>query len=78
MTIHLSILIFWPLVLAVLGGVAPRSVAPLFAVVGAAVPLGYAVIMVADFEATARGLQYVTDDAWIDELGIRYTLGIDG
>ena len=78
MTIHLSILIFWPLVLAMLGGVAPRSVAPLFAVVGAAVPLGYAVIMVADFEATARGLQYLTDDAWIDELGIRYTLGIDG
>ncbi len=78
MTIHLSILIFWPLVLAVLGGVAPRSVAPLFAVVGAAVPLGYAVIMVADFEATTRGLQYVTDDAWIDELGIRYSLGIDG
>ncbi len=78
MTIHLSILIFWPLVLAVLGGVAPRSVAPLFAVVGAAVPLGYAIIMVADFEAGAQGLQYLTDDAWIDELGIRYTLGIDG
>ena len=64
--------------LAVLGGVAPRSVAPLFAVVGAAVPLGYAIIMVADFEAGAQGLQYLTDDAWIDELGIRYTLGIDG
>ena len=78
MTIHLSILIFWPLVLAVLGGVAPRSVAPLFAVVGAAVPLGYAIILVADFEAGAQGLQYLTDDAWIDELGIRYTLGIDG
>ena len=78
LTIHLSILIFWPLVLAVLGGVAPRSVAPLFAVVGAAVPLGYAIILVADFEAGAQGLQYVTDDAWIDELGIRYTLGIDG
>ncbi len=78
MTIHLSILIFWPLVLAVLGGVAPRSIAPLFAVVGAAVPLGYAIILVADFEAGAQGLQYLTDDAWIDELGIRYTLGIDG
>src|SRR3712207_6934102 len=24
------------------------------------------------------GLQYVTDDAWIEELGISYKLGIDG
>ncbi|HET9738012.1 MAG TPA: NADH-quinone oxidoreductase subunit M [Solirubrobacteraceae bacterium] len=78
MTIHLSILIFWPLLLAVLGGLAPRGVAPLFAVVGAFVPLGYAVIMLADFDTGAAGLQYVTDDAWIDELGIRYSLGIDG
>jgi NADH-quinone oxidoreductase subunit M len=77
MTVHLSILIFWPLLLAVLGALAPRAVAPLFALVGALVPLGYAVIMVADFEPGA-GLQYVTDDAWIEELGIRYSLGVDG
>jgi NADH-quinone oxidoreductase subunit M len=78
MTIHLSILVFWPLLLAVLGALAPRGVAPLFAVVGAFVPLGYAVLMLADFDTGASGLQYLTDDAWIDELGIRYTLGIDG
>ena len=78
MTIHLSILIFWPLLLALLGGLAPRGVAPLFAVVGAMVPLGYAIILLADFDAGAAGLQYLTDDAWIDELGIRYTLGVDG
>jgi NADH-quinone oxidoreductase subunit M len=78
MTIHLSILIFWPLLLALLGGLAPRGVAPLFAVVGAMVPLGYAIILLADFDAGAAGLQHLTDDAWIDELGIRYTLGVDG
>jgi NADH-quinone oxidoreductase subunit M len=78
MTVHLSILIFWPLLLAVLGGLAPRAVAPLFALVGALVPLGYAVIMLVDYDPDARGLQYVTDDAWIEELGIRYTLGVDG
>jgi NADH-quinone oxidoreductase subunit M len=78
MTIHLSILVFWPLLLAVLGALAPRGVAPLFAVVGAFVPLGYAVLMLADFDTGASGLQYLTNDAWIDELGIRYTLGIDG
>jgi NADH-quinone oxidoreductase subunit M len=78
MTIHLSILIFWPLLLAVLGGIAPRAVAPLFALVGALVPLGYAVIMLVDFNSGAAGLQYVTNDAWIPELGIRYALGVDG
>jgi NADH-quinone oxidoreductase subunit M len=77
MTIHLSILIFWPLALAVLGGVGPRPVAPAFAAVGALVPLGYAVLMLFDFD-TGGGLQYVTDDAWISELGIRYSLGVDG
>ena len=78
MTVHLSILIFWPLLMALLGALAPRAVAPLFAVVGALVPLGYAVIMLTDFDTGARGLQYVTDDAWIEELGIRYSLGVDG
>jgi NADH-quinone oxidoreductase subunit M len=78
MTIHLSILIFWPLLLAVLGALAPRAVAPLFVLVGALVPLGYAVIMLVDHDPSLAGLQYLTDDAWIDELGIRYTLGVDG
>jgi NADH-quinone oxidoreductase subunit M len=77
MTIHLSILIFWPLALAVLGGAAPRRAAPAFALVGALVPLGYAILMLLDFE-TGAGLQYVTDAEWITELGIRYKLGVDG
>ena len=78
MTVHLSILIFWPILLAVLGALAPRAVAPLFALVGALVPLGYAVIMIVDHDPAARGLQYLTDDSWIDAMGIRYTLGVDG
>ena len=41
-------------------------------------PLGYAVIMIVDHEPGARGLQYLTDDAWIEAMGIRYTLGVDG
>jgi NADH-quinone oxidoreductase subunit M len=78
MTIHLSILIFWPLVFAVIGAFMPRRVAPVLALVGALVPLGYAVLMVLDFEAGARGAQYVTNDAWIPDLGIGYRLGVDG
>jgi NADH-quinone oxidoreductase subunit M len=78
MTIHLSLLIFWPLGLALLGALAPGRTAALFAVVGSLVPLGYAVLMLLDFDTAHRGLQYLTDDAWIAELGIRYKLGVDG
>jgi NADH-quinone oxidoreductase subunit M len=78
MTVHLSLLIFWPLALALLGGLAPGRSAALFAVVGALVPLGYAVILLLDYDTARGGLQYVTDDTWIRELGIRYKLGVDG
>jgi NADH-quinone oxidoreductase subunit M len=78
MTIHLSILIFWPLAFGVLGAIVPRRAAPVFALVGALVPLAYAVLMLFDFEPGARGLQYLTDDEWIPDLGIYYRLGVDG
>ena len=55
MTIHLSILIFWPLAFGVLGAFMPRRVAPVFALVGALVPLGYAVLMLFDFEPARAG-----------------------
>lgn len=77
MTIHLSILLFWPLALGFLGALVPRSAAPIMGVLGALVPLGYAVLLLIDFDASA-GLQYVTDDRWIEELGIHYKLGVDG
>ena len=40
--------------------------------------LGYAIAMIVDFPRSDAGLQYVTDDEWIPELGIRYSLGVDG
>jgi NADH-quinone oxidoreductase subunit M len=78
MTIHLSILLFFPLVLATLGGLLPRTVAPVALLVGSLVALSYSVLLLFDFDGGAGGLQYVTDDSWISELGVRYTLGIDG
>jgi NADH-quinone oxidoreductase subunit M len=78
MTIHLSLVIFWPLVFGVAGALVPRAAAPVFALVGALVPLGYAILMLLDFDPAARGLQYLTDDTWIPDLGIHYRLGIDG
>jgi NADH-quinone oxidoreductase subunit M len=77
-TIHLSILLFFPLVLATLGAFAPRAVAPLMLLVGALVSLAYSVLMLFDFETGSDRLQYVTDDKWIPELGVRYILGVDG
>jgi NADH-quinone oxidoreductase subunit M len=78
MTVHLSILIFWPLLLALVGSLAPRGISSLIALLGSLVPLGYAIILLTDFDYGSSGLQYVTDDKWIPELGIRYSLAVDG
>jgi len=77
-TIHLSILLFFPLVMATVGALLPRSAATVGTLVGALVALAYAVLLLFDFQTGRAGLQYVTDDSWIPELGIRYQLGIDG
>jgi len=77
-TIHLSILLFFPLALATLGALLPRTLAPLMLLVGSLVSLAYSVMMLFDFQTGSDGLQYVTDDKWIPELGVRYMLGVDG
>jgi NADH-quinone oxidoreductase subunit M len=76
--VNLSILLFWPLALAFLGATIGRRVSTWFAVVGALIPLGFAIGLIIGFDTSHRGLQYVTDDAWIKTLGIRYKLGLDG
>jgi NADH-quinone oxidoreductase subunit M len=78
MTIHLSILVFWPLVFGLLALCAPRGAAGFTLLIGTLIPLAYAVLLVTDFDTGQAGLQYVTNDKWIPELGIRYKLGIDG
>ena len=78
MTIHLSIVVFAPLILALVGAFLPRPATRVLAVLGTLIPLGYAVTMIGDYEHGGGGLQYVTDENWISELGIRYALGVDG
>lgn len=78
MTIHLSIVIFLPLVAAAVAMLLPRRLAGWAVLAGAAGVLGYAIAMIADIDAGTSGLQYVTDVDWISELGIRYSLGVDG
>jgi NADH-quinone oxidoreductase subunit M len=45
---------------------------------GAAGTFAWTIWAIADFDKGARGLQDVTDELWIRELGIHYKLGIDG
>ena len=77
MTIHLSIVLWLPLFAGLLALVLPRVVAGWVALLGSLAALGYAIVMLVDFDKGA-GLQWVTDETWISELGINYKLGVDG
>jgi NADH-quinone oxidoreductase subunit M len=76
-TIHLSILLFLPLAAGLLGAFLPRDTARWAVLAATVAVLAYAIALLIDFEP-GGGLQYVTDDEWIPELGIRYQLGVDG
>jgi len=77
-TIHLSIVVFLPLAAALVAAFLPPRTGRWLVVAASVAVLGYAIAMIADFDRDAAGLQYVTDDNWISELGIRYQLGVDG
>ncbi|MDO8187418.1 NADH-quinone oxidoreductase subunit M [Conexibacter sp. JD483] len=74
----LSILIWLPLVVAVLGAILGAKVAPKLSLVGSLVTLGIAISFVVRFKSGEDGLQFVTDTSWISTLGISYKLGVDG
>jgi NADH-quinone oxidoreductase subunit M len=74
----LSVLIWLPAAAALVGTLLPRSLAPRAALVGALATLGIAIGYLVDFDRGVAGLQHVTDELWISELGIHYKLGLDG
>jgi NADH-quinone oxidoreductase subunit M len=76
-TIHLSVILFVPLLTGLVGAFLPRDGVRWVSLIGTLIVLFYFVAMLVDFEP-GGGLQYVTDDKWIPELGIRYSLGVDG
>jgi NADH-quinone oxidoreductase subunit M len=76
-TIHLSIVLFLPLAAGLVGAFLPRGWARWAVLAGTVAVLAYVVAMLLDFES-GGGLQWVTDDEWISELGIRYILAVDG
>ena len=77
-TFHLSILVFLPLAAGLLGALLPARVTRWVVTAAMVAVLAIVVWMIADFDKGSAGLHYVTDDAWISELGIRYSLGVDG
>jgi len=78
MTLHLSFALWIPLAFGVAGLLAPPRLASKLALAGTLLVLGYAIAYVVDFDSANGGLQNVTDEIWIGELGIHYKLALDG
>ena len=78
MTIHLTILVFFPLVLRAAGRVRRRAASACIVLIGTLDPARLRGDAGRRLRHRRAGLQHVTDDAWIPELGIRYKLGVDG
>jgi NADH-quinone oxidoreductase subunit M len=74
----LSILIWLPLVIALVAGQLPKRLIGRVTALGSLITLGVAISFLARFDTGASGLQFVTDKIWIGSLGIHYKLGIDG
>jgi NADH-quinone oxidoreductase subunit M len=75
---NLTILVWLPLAAVVAGLVLPATEARFAALLGSGATLVLAVILLFRFDGGQQGLQFVTDKAWISELGIHYKLGVDG
>jgi NADH-quinone oxidoreductase subunit M len=76
-TIHLSIVLFLPLACALVAALLPGRLARGAVLAGPLAVFAYVVIMLIDFDSSG-GLQWLTNDEWIAELGISYKLGVDG
>ena len=74
----LSILIVVPVVAGVLQALMPRPLARWFSASSAVGVLGYSIALLASYPASGGGLKWVTDKVWIGELGIHYSLCVDG
>ena len=74
----LSILIWLPLVVAVVAALLPRHATGWFTAAGSVVTLGIAAYFLDRFKLGHAGLQFRTDVDWIPALGIHYKLGLDG
>src|SRR3954470_10241026 len=74
----LSILIFLPLATGLVGALLPWRLARLLVAAGTVAVLVYAIVLLADYPMHGSGMKWAVNEVWIRELGIHYSLGIDG
>jgi NADH-quinone oxidoreductase subunit M len=77
-SIPLSIPLWLPAAAALLGLLVPGVAGRVVTLLGALATFAWSIWAIADFDRAAKGLQDVTDQLWISDLGIHYKLGIDG
>jgi len=74
----LNLLLWVPLAFGILCLVAPRGGARWVGLAGSLVALGLAVALAVDFDSASAGLQHGVEESWIPDLGVAYSLGVDG
>jgi NADH-quinone oxidoreductase subunit M len=77
-SLPLSIPLWLPAAAAFLALLAPAVATRALVILGALGTFAWSIWAIIDFDRAARGLQNVTDEIWIKQLGIHYKLGIDG
>jgi NADH-quinone oxidoreductase subunit M len=77
-SLPLSIPLWLPAAAAFLALLLPAIATRALVILGALGTFAWSIWAIIDFERSARGLQNVTDEIWVKQLGIHYKLGIDG
>jgi NADH-quinone oxidoreductase subunit M len=77
-SLPLSIPLWLPAAAAFVALLLPGVLARALVLLGALATFAWTIWAIADFERGAKGLQDLTDEMWIKQLGIHYKLGIDG
>ena len=77
-SLPLSIPLWLPAAAAFLALLLPGVATRALVILGALGTFAWSIWAIIDFDRSARGLQNVTDEIWVKQLGIHYKLGIDG
>jgi NADH-quinone oxidoreductase subunit M len=77
-SLPLSIPLWLPAAAAFLALFVPGVASRALVILGALGTFAWSIWAIVDFERSAKGLQDVTDEIWVKQLGIHYKLGIDG
>jgi NADH-quinone oxidoreductase subunit M len=74
----LTILVFLPVVAGLLQAFLPKALGKWFAASATVGVLIYSIALLIDYPSAGGGMRWVVDEEWISELGIHYSMGVDG